>query len=178
MTATTARTGARTIQKLVLVLGLASAAMGTQPLAQQVPAPLSGAHTIRQLSNGRYLDAHDTVDWDFRVVTRPSQHNATQRWIFRHEGDRTFTIQQQQTGRFLDAHDTANLDFAVVTRPPQPNTTQRWLVTHLGGSVYAIQQVSTSRYLDAYQAEGHDFGSVTRPAQTGTQIRTQRWVIQ
>ena len=115
----------------------------------QDPPPLSGAHTIQQRSNGRYLDAHDTPDRDFGVVTRPRQDNATQRWVFRRESGRTYTIQQEHTGRFLDAHDTADRDFRVVTRPPQSNTTQRWLVTHLGGDVYAIQQLNTRRFLDA-----------------------------
>jgi hypothetical protein len=144
----------------------------------QNPPPLSGAHTIQQRSSGRYLDAHDTPDRDFGVVTRPRQDNATQRWVLRRESGRTYTIQQEHTGRFLDAHDTANRDFRVVTRPQQSNTTQRWLVTHLGGDVYAIQQLNTRRFLDAHETTDRDFTVVTRLQQSGQQSsNTQRWII-
>jgi uncharacterized membrane protein YuzA (DUF378 family) len=42
---------------------------------------LSGAYTIRQKSNGRYVDAHQTSKNDYRLVTRPAQNNDTQRWL-------------------------------------------------------------------------------------------------
>jgi Ricin-type beta-trefoil lectin domain len=138
------------------------------------PSDLSGVYTIQQQSTRRYLDAHDTSDKDFAVVTRPRQDNTTQRWMFRSVGNRIYTIQQQSTTRHLDAHDTQDKDFAVVTRPRQDNTTQRWIVTALGSDTYTIQQQSTRRYLDAHDTSNKDFAVVTRPRQDNT---TQRWII-
>jgi hypothetical protein len=40
-----------------------------------------GIYTIRQKSNGRFMDAHQDAGNDFRLVTRPEQKNDTQRWI-------------------------------------------------------------------------------------------------
>jgi hypothetical protein len=144
---------------------------------------LSGAHTIqnerRQISGNpprlhppRFLDAHDTPDKDFAVVTRPAQDNLTQRWILRHMGGRFYTIQQQHTGRFLDAHDTSDKNFAVVTRPEQNDTTQRWIVARVSGSIYTLRQQSTGRFLEAIFAG--DAAVVTRPRSDDS---TQRWII-
>ena len=93
---------------------------------------LAGIHSIQQESTSRFLDAHQTADKDFAVVTRPRQDNTTQRWILRSVGHDVYTIQQRGTGRFLDAHETAARDFAVVMRPPQTNPTQHWIVKSLG----------------------------------------------
>ena len=41
-----------------------------------------GSFNIRQLSNGRFVDAHDSNADDFTVVTRPAQGNDSQRWLF------------------------------------------------------------------------------------------------
>lgn len=35
---------------------------------------------LRQRSSGRYLDRHSTAAYDYRVVTRPSQSDESQRW--------------------------------------------------------------------------------------------------
>ena len=40
----------------------------------------NGTYTVRQKSSGRFLDAHEIADEDFRLVTRPAQNNDTQRW--------------------------------------------------------------------------------------------------
>jgi hypothetical protein len=32
-------------------------------------------HTIQQVSNGRFLDAHEIASLHFRVVTRPQQNS-------------------------------------------------------------------------------------------------------
>ena len=37
--------------------------------------------TIQQISNNRYVDAHEHAGEDYRVVTRPAQNNDTQHWI-------------------------------------------------------------------------------------------------
>jgi hypothetical protein len=50
--------------------------------------------TIQQLSPGRFMDAYENSDQDFRLVTRPEQTNDTQKWILTHVGNSTFTIQQ------------------------------------------------------------------------------------
>ena len=136
--------------------------------------PLNGLYTIVQLHTGRFLDAHASVDRDFRVVTRPRQDNASQRWLFTHLGGSVYTIEQQSTGRRLDAHDTRDRDFAVVTRPRQHNTTQHWLVTALGSDRYELLQRSTGRNLDAHDTQDKDFAVVTRPVQNDD---TQRWLI-
>jgi chromosome segregation and condensation protein ScpB len=38
--------------------------------------------TVRQRSSGRFLDAHENSANDFRLVTRPTQNNDSQRWQF------------------------------------------------------------------------------------------------
>ena len=141
--------------------------------AQPLPV-LNGLHTIAQGSSGRLLDAHVTPETDFSVVTRPPQHNASQRWLFTHMGAGVYTIEQQSTGRRLDAHDTADKDFAVVTRPHQNNTTQRWIVRALGSDRFEIRQQATGRNMDAHDTPDKDFAVVTRPLQNNS---TQQWVI-
>jgi hypothetical protein len=165
--------------RVLLIVALATLTAGPQAESfQHGQPPLSGAHKVRQMSTRQYLDAHDTLDRDFGVVTRPPQDNLTQQWIFHHEGGGIYTIQQQHTGRFLDAHDTPDKDFGVVLRPRQPNPTQRWIVTHVGPDLYHIQQVSTRRFLDAHESLDRDFAAVTRPRQIGPQTSsTQRWII-
>ena len=79
-------------------------------------------HTIQQVSNGRFLDAHEISSLSFRVVTRTKQNNDTQRWILLDFGGNFFTIQQVSSGRFLEA--TLDGDFQVVTRgAPDSNQT-------------------------------------------------------
>ena len=41
-----------------------------------------GSFTMRQLSGGRFVDAHDSASDDFRIGTRGSENNDTQRWFF------------------------------------------------------------------------------------------------
>jgi hypothetical protein len=41
------------------------------------------AYVIQQKSSGRVVDAHDTSDKDFAIVTRPSQLDSTQAWIIK-----------------------------------------------------------------------------------------------
>jgi len=74
------------------------------------------------------VDAHQTEQKDFAVVTRPAQNNDTQRWVLTPLGDDTYTIKQKSSGRFVDAHEIVERDFAVVTRSAQNNDTQRWVI--------------------------------------------------
>ena len=134
----------------------------------------SSVYTIRQRSNGRFVDAHEIEGKDFGLVTRLAQNNDTQRWIITSLGNGTYTIRQKSNGRFVDAHEIEAKDFAVVTRGGQNNDTQRWILTPLGNDVYTIRQKSTGRFLDAHEIEGKDFALVTRPAQNND---TQRWLI-
>jgi hypothetical protein len=133
----------------------------------------SGTYTIRQKSNGRFVDAHESADQDFRLVTRPAQNNDTQRWLLGEVGANIFTIRQRSNGRFVDAHESADQDFRLVTRPAQNNDTQRWIFSPVGG-VYTIRQRSNLRYVDAHESADQDFRLVTRPAQNND---TQRWVV-
>jgi subtilisin family serine protease len=140
------------------------------------PTMKPGDYTIRQKSNGRFVDAHEHSGKDFSVVTRTSQSNDTQRWILQPVGW-VYTIQQESNGRFVDAHEHSGKDFSVVTRTAQQNDTQRWVLMHLDNNLcmYTIQQLSNGRYLDAHEHSGKDFSVVTRAAQSND---TQRWVLQ
>jgi hypothetical protein len=134
----------------------------------------SSVYTIRQKSNGRFVDAHEIEGKDFGLVTRLAQNNDTQRWIITSLGSGSYTIRQKSNGRFVDAHEIEAKDFAVVTRRGQNNDTQRWVLTPLGNDVYTIRQKSSGRFMDAHEIEGKDFALVTRPAQNND---TQRWLI-
>lgn len=135
---------------------------------------LSGVYTLQQLSNRRFMDAHEVSSKDFSVVTRPAQNNRTQMWIFKRLGPNTYTIRQQSNGRYLDAHEVKSRDYDVVTRPAQNDDTQKWVLEGLGNNVYTIYQKSSGRYLDAHEVSSVDFRIVTRPAQNND---TQRWII-
>jgi len=84
--------------------------------------------TLRQKSNGRYVDAHENAQKDFSLVTRTAQNNNTQRWIIKGLGNNLFTIQQKSNGRFVDAYESGKGDYDVVTRAFQNNNSQRWLI--------------------------------------------------
>jgi hypothetical protein len=136
---------------------------------------VSGSQRIRQLSSGRYVDAHEVEDQeDFRLVTRTFQDWLdTQRWLLTLIGANRFTLQQRSNDRFVDAYEESGHDFAVVTRSVQNNDSQEWILVQVG-AVYTIQQESNDRYVDAYEESGHDFTVVTRTAQNND---SQRWVI-
>lgn len=136
---------------------------------------LTGSYTMQQKHVRRYLDAHESKNNDFSVVTRTSQSNDTQKWTFKHLGNGIYTIQQRSSGRFLDAYDYDGTDYNVVTRTNQANNTQRWRVKKIGTNTYTLQQVNTGRYLDAHDTQNRDFSVVTRTAQKND---TQRWIIQ
>ena len=53
----------------------------TPPRWWVVMAAGGGTFTVQQLSNGRYMDAHESSSNDFSVVTGSAQNNDTQRWI-------------------------------------------------------------------------------------------------
>jgi hypothetical protein len=160
-----------TVRAATLTAGFALLTSSYQ--AQTLPV-LDGLHTIVQQHTGRFLDAHDTSDRDFGVVTRPRQENDTQRWLFTHVGNGIHTIEQQATGRLLDAHGSNEQDFAVVTRPVQNNTTQRWTLRGIGNNQFEVRQQSNGRNLDAHDTPDKDFRVVTRPFQNNS---TQRWTI-
>lgn len=136
--------------------------------------PDAGIYTIQQVSNNRFLDAHEVQDKDFAMVTRIAQNNDTQRWELTRAGEDTYTIRQLSSGRFVDAHEIAPKDFALVTRPKQDNDTQRWITKPSGVSTFTIQQKSNLRFVDAHEIESKDFAVVTRPEQNNN---TQRWII-
>src|SRR5688500_4600209 len=66
---------------LLAATALPNAAAYAHPLAApndvDLVAALQGRYTIRQVSSGRYVDAHESADQDFRLVTRPWQNNDT-----------------------------------------------------------------------------------------------------
>jgi V8-like Glu-specific endopeptidase len=140
-----------------------------------LPAPLRGRHTIRQVSSGRFVDAHESAAEDFRLVTRPAQNNDTQRWLFTPVGG-VFTMQQASNGRFVDAHEHAGEDFRLVTRTAQHNDTQRWVFLSDPDrlATCTIQQLSNGRFVDAHEHSGEDFRLVTRTRQNND---SQRWVV-
>ncbi len=134
----------------------------------------SGVYTIQQKSNGRYVDAHQSSNNDYCLVTRLAQDNDTQRWILMLLGNNTYTMQQMSNGRYVDAHQSSNNDYRLVTRPAQNSNTQRWILTLLGNNTYTMQQKSNGRYVDAHEGSNKDYHLVTRPAQNND---TQRWLI-
>ncbi len=144
-------------------------------LLANTPAALQGRFTIRQVSSGRYVDAHEHAGEDFRVVTRPAQGNDTQRWMLAPVGA-VFTMQQASNGRYVDAHDHSGQDFRLVTRDAQFNDSQRWVFLPVPDQLgaYTIQQLSNGRYVDAHEHVGQDFRLVTRDAQVND---TQRWFV-
>lgn len=141
---------------------------------EYLPVP-TGAHTIRQKSSRRFVDAHESSASDFSVVTREDQNNGSQRWRFTPVAA-VYTIRQVSSGRLLDAYEHTEADFSVVTRSPQDNDTQRWVAMHAVGnrSTYTLQQVSSGRLLDAHERAGADFSAVTRAPQDN---HTQQWVL-
>merc|ERR1712151_823968 len=62
------------------------------PSPTPVPTPsptyldLSGTYTVKQVENGRYMDAHLNSGEDYSVVTRSRQTDDTQKWIFTRVG--------------------------------------------------------------------------------------------
>jgi Ricin-type beta-trefoil lectin domain-like len=141
-------------------------------LTSLVPDP--GIYTIQQMSNSRFVDAHEIAEKDFAIVTRIAQNNDSQRWLFEHISGDAYTIRQVSSGRFADAHEIESKDFALVTRPQQNDDTQRWIVKPSGESTFTIQQKSNNRFVDAHEIESKDFLVVTRPEQNDN---TQRWII-
>ena len=138
--------------------------------------PKLGVVTIRQQSTGRFLDAHEIAERDFRVVTRPDQDNETQRWLLNPVGT-VNVIRQKTSGRFLDAFQSGfegNVDFRLMTRDPAPDESQRWVVVPVGDGSVTIRQLSTNRLVDAHEIAENDFAAVTRPAQDDA---TQRWIL-
>jgi hypothetical protein len=133
----------------------------------------AGTYTIRQRSSGRFLDAHEIAEKDFRLVTRPAQSNDTQRWNLAPVGT-VYMIRQKSSGRYLDAHDTSANDFRLVTRSAQNNDTQRWIARPQGDGSVTLRQLSSLRFVDAHEIEEQDFRMVTRTAQSND---TQRWTL-
>jgi hypothetical protein len=160
---------------VIMVFGAALVAVFAGVLAA-APAQqkLSGVYTIEQTSSKRLLDAYQSTNTDWTVVTRPPQTNATQHWILSNVAGSTYVLQQQSSGRYLDAYLTQEHDFTVVTRATQNNDTQRWNLTPLGNDTYRLQQTNTDRYLDAYQVKDRNFKAVTRPPQVS---QSQVWRI-
>ena len=140
------------------------------------PASLlaAGTYTIRQKSNGRFLDAHEIADQDFRLVTRPAQNNDTQRWELAPVGA-VYAIRQKSNGRFLDAHENAGERL-----PPghPPGAEQRHPT--VGGVCRSAMAAprsgssATCRFVDAHEIADEDFRLVTRTAQNND---TQRWLL-
>jgi len=133
-----------------------------------------GGATIRQVSGGRYLDAHESQANDFSAVTRTRQDNDTQLWVITEHPTLMgrYWIQQLKNGRFLDAHQGTN-DHSVVTRTAQNNDTQAWTLLPVGGDRFRLYQASSGRLLDAHQGT-NDHSAVTRTAQNND---TQEWQI-
>jgi hypothetical protein len=44
-------------------------------------SPKATIHTIQHVVNGRFVDAHERKKDDYGLVTRPAQHNDSQKWM-------------------------------------------------------------------------------------------------
>ena len=126
-------------------------------------------------SGPRCLDAWESQQEDFNVVTRGFQNNNTQRWMLTNVGGDLYTIMQISSGRYLDAHEIEGLDFRAVTRPQQNNNTQLWRLIDFGGAFFTIQQLSSGRALEANLTDADYFQVVTRPA-SGNDLQVWRIV--
>ena len=104
----------------------------------------AGTYTVRQVSSGRFLDAHETSEDDHRAVTVPGAFDDSQRWDVSPIGT-VCSLRHKSSGRFLDAHEIAELDFRLVTRAMQGNATQRWVLLSSTGGSATIQQLSNGR---------------------------------
>ena len=87
-----------------------------------------GVSAIQQISSGRFLEAHEAEELDFRVVTRPRRSIDSQRWRIQDLGGGFLAIEQLSSGRFIEA--TVDGDFIVVTRP-SGNSEQTWRIGEL-----------------------------------------------
>jgi len=130
---------------------------------------------VIQADTGRYLDAHEIVEKDYQVVTRPLQTtDSTQRWVLTNTGRGLYTLMQVSSGRYLDAHESPDQDFRVVTRPASTIGTQTWLLNDVGNGMFTLRQVSTGQFLDAYETSANDFQVVTRQWKNANE---ERWRI-
>lgn len=158
--------------------------------------------TFQQAHNGRFLDAwpvnQDTFGniVNYRVVTRPAQHNPSQEWyVLTGEnavqdgpvqgGPPTILhrVRQLSTKRYLDAYESEAKDHLAVTRGTQAGTnqedTQLWemgFVGNTGDNTYTFRQRSSGRFLDAYTQEPYDAVTREYQLQIPSQTLTQRWI--
>ena len=135
--------------------------------------PTEGVYTVCQKSSGRFLDAHEIEEEDFRLVTRPAQDNDTQRWLLRPIAS-VHTIRHKNSGRFLDADQSGFGDFRLVTLPARTDDAQRWIVMPISIGSASIRELSNNRFLDAYETDANDFGAMTRPRRDSD---SQRWFL-
>ena len=79
-------------------------------------------YTFRQLSSGRYLDAHETgaEGYVWRMVTRPQQNNQSQQWLLVDYGGGFYAMQNVLLGRYADNTLDAGLDFHLMTSDESP----------------------------------------------------------
>lgn len=79
-------------------------------------------YTFKQLSSGRYLDAHETgaTGYEWRMVTRPQQNNASQQWLLVDYGGGFYTMQNVLLGRYADNSLDPALDFRLMTAEESP----------------------------------------------------------
>ena len=141
-----------------------------------VDGPLSQRFVTIQQGRGRrrrFLDAFETEQEDFGVITRLNRDDNLQRWVLTDMGGGSCTLMQASGSRYLDAHEIDGLDFRVVTRRRQGNDTQLWRLIDVDGGV-AIRQESSGRVLQTKGTTTGDFPVVTRPLSVDA---AQRWRI-
>ena len=110
---------------------------------------------LKQMSSGRYLDAHESNG--FRCVTRTRQANDSQ--VFDVEIIGGVYLVQHEGGNFLDAFELVSHSANVV--PRQFNPTQKWAIVERADGRHTMQQISTGRYLNVDPAEISGFESQT-----------------
>ena len=134
--------------------------IGTEP-------NLRGLCTIQHKHNHRFLDAYESSDRDFSVVTRLAQTDGSQRWRFTVVAG-VYTIQHIGTGRFLHAGSETGHSF-VSMEPAQNSDDLRWVMVPVPGrlDVVRFQHMSTGQFLDANQGGLFGYSVVTMPTQNG-----------
>jgi len=146
------------------------------------------AYTIIQESSGRFMDAYETSNANFKqhyaVVGRAFQNDDSQKWFIEKVTYNEFRIMHHDTGRMLTAYEDDAHDWMCHTMDRDELEDEIWKAKKIGEipqleGIWTIQQKSSGLYLDAYPTvgpykDGLGWEAVFRPKQNDT---SQHWII-
>ena len=102
------------------------AATGKQRTEETLP---NGNYEMMQMGTGRYLDAYESSQFDWRATTRPPQGNDSQEWTLTRSTGSIYSIQHKVNSRYLDAYEHSKFDYQVTTAAWQGNDSQKWIIS-------------------------------------------------